>query len=157
MIALISLYELVFYSNPYAVNKPTHHYQKNTDMLRLTLYILIWFGSMGLAIFSSQNINPVTVKFLSLESIKVPVGMLLICCAGLGAVAMTLIMTFLKSAQSINSNGQTSSVFNSAPNIPKPQSNYQQKNLNNEFIPKKRQSKSGVNNTWDDDWSDDWN
>jgi hypothetical protein len=126
-------------------------------MLRLTLYILIWLGSIGLAIFSSQNISPVTVKFLSLESIKVPVGLLLICCGGLGAVATTLIMTLLKSTQSINGNGQASRIFNSATNIPKYQPNKPQKNIDNEDIPNKRRFKNDVNNTWDDDWSDDWN
>ncbi len=133
-------------------------------MLRLTLYILIWFGSMGLAIFSSQNISPVTVKFLSLESIKVPIGLLLISCAGLGAVAITFVMTFLKSTQSINGNGTTSKIFNSqinnstnsATNTPKSQPNNPQKNPKNEVSPNKRQSKSDPNNTWDSKWNDDW-
>jgi len=129
-------------------------------MLRLTLYILIWLGSMGLAIFSSQNINPVTIKFLSLESIKLPIGLVLIFCAGLGAVALTLMMTFFTSVQSINNNSQFhkifSSSFNSSTKPDKTQSNNPEKNTKNEIKNNKYQYKNNPNNNWDSKWSDEW-
>ena len=39
-----------------------------------------------IAIFSIQNIQDVSVKFLTLESITVPVGVLLAFCSGIGMV-----------------------------------------------------------------------
>lgn len=40
----------------------------------------------AIAIFSIQNIQGVSVKFLTLESITVPVGVLLAFCSGIGMI-----------------------------------------------------------------------
>ncbi len=45
---------------------------------------------MGVAIFATQNMGLVEVKFINLTSIPVPLGLALVSSAGLGAVAMTL-------------------------------------------------------------------
>ncbi len=41
---------------------------------------------MAIAIFSIQNVDDVSVKFLNLESITVPVGILLVFCSAIGMV-----------------------------------------------------------------------
>ncbi len=45
---------------------------------------------MAVAIFATQNMGLVEVKFINLTSIPVPLGLALVSSAGLGAVAMTL-------------------------------------------------------------------
>ncbi len=45
---------------------------------------------MGVAIFATQNMELVEIKFISLTSIPMPLGLALVSSAGLGAVAMTL-------------------------------------------------------------------
>jgi len=45
---------------------------------------------MGVAIFATQNMSLVEVRFINLSSIPVPLGLALVSSAGLGAVAMTL-------------------------------------------------------------------
>lgn len=42
--------------------------------------------AIAIAIFSIQNIQDVSVKFLTFESITVPVGILLAFCSGVGMV-----------------------------------------------------------------------
>ena len=49
-----------------------------------TLIIGSWIGAI--AIFSIQNIQDVSVKFLTFESITVPVGILLAVCSVIGLV-----------------------------------------------------------------------
>jgi len=134
-------------------------------MLRLTLYILIWVGSMGLAIFSNQNIIPISIKFLSSESIKIPLGLLLIACAGLGAVAIALMIASFTAEPSSSQFGETfGKSFKNSTNTPKYQSNNLQKDFKSTVSPDKQEqkniskniSKNSSKNTWDNDWSDDW-
>lgn len=49
-----------------------------------TLVFSIWI--IAIAIFSIQNIQDVSVKFLTFESITLPVGILLACCGSIGAL-----------------------------------------------------------------------
>jgi uncharacterized integral membrane protein len=56
-------------------------------------YTILWFLLMGTAIFATQNTSLVQVQFLMLTSIRVPVGLLLVSSAGLGAVAVTVWQT----------------------------------------------------------------
>ncbi len=44
---------------------------------------------MGVAIFATQNTLLITIKFLAIESINLPLGLVLVFSAGLGAIAMT--------------------------------------------------------------------
>lgn len=48
----------------------------------------LFFGSwiMAIAVFSIQNIQNVSVKFLTFESITIPVGILLAFCSAMGLV-----------------------------------------------------------------------
>ncbi|WP_019505280.1 LapA family protein [Pleurocapsa sp. PCC 7319] len=49
-----------------------------------SLLLATWV--IAIAIFSIQNIQDVSVKFLTLESITVPVGVLLAFCSGIGMI-----------------------------------------------------------------------
>ena len=53
-------------------------------------YLVLWFLLMGVAIFATQNIDLIEVKFINLTSIPVPLGLALVSSAGLGALALTL-------------------------------------------------------------------
>ncbi|WP_271251885.1 hypothetical protein [Pseudanabaena sp. Chao 1811] len=122
-------------------------------MMRLLLYLCLWIGSMGLAIFSSQNIYAVTVKLGAFESIKLPLGLVLIFCAGLGSVAMTLLMGFTEK-----------SIQFSFPSIPKftkisskktqteSQKTSSNKRSANSFNKKKQESRDSFDDDWDDEW-----
>lgn len=126
-------------------------------MLRLLLYLCLWIGSMGLAIFSSQNIYAVTVKLGTLESIRLPLGLVLIFCAGLGAIIMTLIMGFARK-----------SIQFSFPNIPqftksstqtsfqKQQTESQKTSSNKRSANPSNKKKQESRDSFDDDWDDDW-
>lgn len=54
--------------------------------------IAFWFGVI--AIFSIQNITEISLKFLMLESIKFPIGVLLSFCIG-GGMVLGSLMTIL--------------------------------------------------------------
>jgi len=66
--------------------------------MRLLLYLFLCISSLGIAIFSSQNIYLITVKLVSFESIKLPLGLVLVLCTGLGAVLVTFLTTFSKTS-----------------------------------------------------------
>ena len=126
-------------------------------MLRLLLYLCLWFGSMGLTIFSSQNIYLVTIKFFYFESIKLPLALVLIFCAGLGAITMTLLMEF----------SQKPSRF-SVPNIPQfnnlePKSSFpknstktQKETSKTPFHKPSTNKKSSTKDDFDSNWEDNW-
>jgi|JFJP01.1.fsa_nt_gi hypothetical protein len=126
-------------------------------MLRLLLYLSLWFGSMGLAIFSSQNIYLVTVKFIYLESIKLPLGLVLVFCAGLGAIAMTLLMEFSRKSFQFSvpnipqfTNSGTKTTFSK--NSTESQKTTSKIPFNNSSTNKKSNTKDDFESDWDDDW-----
>jgi uncharacterized integral membrane protein len=57
--------------------------------LFVSLLMAVWVGAI--AIFSIQNIQDVSLKFLMFHSIKFPVGVLLSLCAGVGMVLGALL------------------------------------------------------------------
>lgn len=59
-------------------------------MLRILVYGLLWILLMGVAIFATQNTVLVTIKFFTFESINLPLGLVLVFSAGLGAIAATV-------------------------------------------------------------------
>jgi uncharacterized integral membrane protein len=52
-----------------------------------------WIITM--AVFSIQNINPVVLRFFTWESLKLPIGVLLAFCVGLGLVLGSLLPLLL--------------------------------------------------------------
>lgn len=62
---------------------------KTVVKLLVALSIALWVGAI--AIFSIQNIQPVSLKFIIFESINLPVGVLLAFCAGAGMIIGSLL------------------------------------------------------------------
>ncbi len=57
----------------------------------LVTTIIIAFWVIAIAIISVQNATPVSLKFLSFQSIQIPMGLLLAFCAGAGMIGMAVI------------------------------------------------------------------
>lgn len=60
-------------------------------ILNLITAVVMMGWIVGIAIFSIQNIQAVSVRFLLFESIKMPVGVLLAFCVGFGLVLGVII------------------------------------------------------------------
>jgi uncharacterized integral membrane protein len=114
-------------------------------MIRILLYLWLWALSMGIAIFATQNMLSVSIKLLMFESIKLPLGLVLVFSAGLGAIVVTMLQSF--------------------PNLPKYKSPFsgRPKPISDRFSasqPKeskkvtspKKSSQDGFDEVWDDDW-----
>jgi len=117
-------------------------------MIRLFLYLFLWAGSMAIAIFATQNTYLVSLRLFNLESIKLPLGLLLIFCMGVGAIAINVLQT------SISFDLPTVPKFSVLP-TPKPNSGNQnttKKSAPKQNIPKNSNSKDSFDNDWDDDW-----
>jgi len=126
-------------------------------MLRLLLYFCLWIGSMGLAIFASQNISPVTVKLGTLESIKLPLGLVLIFCTGLGAITMSVFMEFSRNSLQFSFPSLPKfTVSNTKPSSQKPQTEPQKTSSKNSFVNPSNQKKQAFRDDFDNDWDDDW-
>ncbi|MBW4424061.1 MAG: LapA family protein [Nostoc desertorum CM1-VF14] len=54
-----------------------------------TLIIAIWV--IAIAIISVQNATPISLKFLTFQSIQIPMGLLLAFSAGVGLIGMALL------------------------------------------------------------------
>ncbi len=126
-------------------------------MLRVLLYFCLWIGSMGLAIFASQNIDPVTVKLGTFESIKLPLGLVLISCTGLGAITMSLFMEFSQSPLQLSfSSLPKFTVSKTKPSTQKKQTEPQKASSKNSFVNPSTKKKQPLRDDFDDDWDDDW-
>ena len=53
--------------------------------------VMLAMGIGAIAIFSIQNIKPVSLKFFVFQSIDFPVGVLLAFCAGIGIILGSLL------------------------------------------------------------------
>ena len=62
---------------------------KTIANLLTSLVLTVWV--VAIAILSVQNATPVSLKFLTFESIELPVGLLLAFCAGVGIIGMALL------------------------------------------------------------------
>lgn len=61
---------------------------KTLANLLTSLVVAIWI--VAIAILSVQNATPVSLKFLTFQSIQLPVGLVLAFSAGLGIIGMAL-------------------------------------------------------------------
>jgi uncharacterized integral membrane protein len=62
---------------------------KTLSNLVISIVLACWV--VVIAILSVQNATPVTLKFLTFESIQIPVGLVLAFCAGVGIIGMALL------------------------------------------------------------------
>jgi hypothetical protein len=118
-------------------------------MIRLSLYIFLWLASMAIAIFATQNTNLVNLRLFSFESIKLPLGLLLIFCAGCGATCITLWQT------SIGFELPTVpkfSVFSAENNPLKRQTVAQTATVKKDISRKTNNIKDDFDEDWDEDW-----
>ena len=121
-------------------------------MIRLSLYIFLWIGSMAIAIFATQNTFLVNLHFFTFESIKLPLGLVLIFCAGCGATCINVWQT------SISFELPTVpkfSVFSSEPNSSKPQT-VAKTGTSKKDVSKTSRTTKKVKDDFDDDWDEDW-
>ena len=96
--------------------------------MRLLTYFLLVFLSTGVSILATQNQQPVNIKFLNLESINFPLGLMLVVSAGLGTIVVTTLQissrqTSRQSLEPERAGAQKSHNSNfSSPNSPKSRS-----------------------------------
>jgi uncharacterized integral membrane protein len=62
---------------------------KTTISLVLSTVVALWI--MAIAILSVQNATPVSLRFLTFESIQIPVGLVLAFCVGVGMIGMSVL------------------------------------------------------------------
>lgn len=124
-------------------------------MIRLSLYIFLWITSMAIAIFATQNTNLVNLRLFSFESIKLPLGLLLIFCAGFGATCITLGQTLISFELPIV---PKFSVFSAGNNSSKRQTVAQPSTVKKDFsrTNNTNNTNNNVKDDFDDDWDDDW-
>ncbi|MEO1431528.1 MAG: DUF1049 domain-containing protein [Cyanobacteria bacterium J06633_8] len=66
--------------------------------VNLVLSIILAFWIMAIAIISVQNATPVSLRFITFESIKIPVGLLLTFFVALGMIAASLLQSLIISS-----------------------------------------------------------
>jgi uncharacterized integral membrane protein len=66
---------------------------KNLALLFIALIIAFWISAI--ALISIQNAEPVTLKFLTLQSVALPFGLVLAFSAGLGVFGSALLLPLL--------------------------------------------------------------
>ncbi|WP_414574691.1 DUF1049 domain-containing protein [Anabaena sp. CCY 9402-a] len=74
---------------------------KSFANLLISLIVAIWV--IAIAILSVQNFEPVSLKFLTFQSIKIPVGIVLAFSAGVGLVGVAILQPLWNLADSGNS------------------------------------------------------
>ncbi len=62
---------------------------KTTVNLVLSTIVALWV--MAIAIISVQNATPVSLRFLTFESIQIPVGLVLAFCVAVGILAASVV------------------------------------------------------------------
>jgi photosystem II stability/assembly factor-like uncharacterized protein len=121
-------------------------------MIRLSLYIFLWIGSMAIAIFATQNTVLVNLRFFTFESIKLPLGLVLIFCTGCGA---TCINIWQSSISFELPTVPKFSVFSNKKNPSKPQTVAQTATATKDVSKTSRKTKQ-VKDDFDDDWDEEW-
>ena len=121
-------------------------------MIRLSLYIFLWIGSIAIAIFATQNTVLVNLRFFAFESIKLPLGLVLIFCAGCGATCINIWQT------SISFELPTVPKFSvfSNKNSPLEPQTVAQTATATQNISKTSRTTKKVKDNFDDDWDEDW-
>jgi lipopolysaccharide assembly protein A len=72
--------------------------------LIVSLVVSAWIGIVS--VFSIQNVTEISLKFLTFESIKLPVGVLLSFCLGFGTILGSIAPLLWQKPKSKNSKGK---------------------------------------------------
>ncbi|MFH7024650.1 MAG: DUF1049 domain-containing protein [Heteroscytonema crispum UTEX LB 1556] len=70
-----------------------------------SLVLAVWV--IAIAILSVQNYTPVSLRFLTFQSIQIPFGIILAFCAGLGMIGVTLLQPLWGLSDSGRSNSRS--------------------------------------------------
>jgi uncharacterized integral membrane protein len=121
-------------------------------MIRVLVYGLLWILLMGVAIFATQNTLLIAIKFLAFESINLPLGLVLVFSAGLGAIVMTVWQNMQiaefepsTSSQQVSDRGSFGSY-----------SSYRASTTSSASGKPQNTPKNTQANDFDEDWDDDW-
>lgn len=71
---------------------------KTTVNLLLSIIVALWI--MAIAIISVQNATPVSLRFLTFESVQIPVGLLLTFFVAVGIIAASVLQPLLRKSNS---------------------------------------------------------
>lgn len=122
-------------------------------MIRIIVYVLLLVLLMGVAIFATQNLFTVTIKLLVFQSINLPLGLVLVFCAGIGGVVITFLQVGLSTSSNNFSPSQSSAFSQEFSNSSSRPSSTSSSSTSTKFqSPPKRSNSSD----WDDDGNDDW-
>lgn len=77
---------------------------KTTVNLVLSIIVALWI--IAIAIVSVQNATPVSLRFLTFESIQIPVGLVLAFCVAVGMIVMSVLQPLWGIANSRQSNSR---------------------------------------------------
>jgi uncharacterized integral membrane protein len=133
-------------------------------MIQVLVYGLLWILLMGVAIFATQNTLFVTIKFLAFESINLPLGLVLVFSAGLGAIAATI----WQNTQVAESESSTSKQKSDRSDSSSSYSSYRASNASTErtsspsnksespSTSSKNKPKDTQVDDFDEEWDDDW-
>jgi uncharacterized integral membrane protein len=123
-------------------------------MIRTFVYILLWLLIMSVAIFASQNLTLITIKLLAWESVRLPLGLVLVACAGAGGV----LVTFLQVRGRANRRQFTDRPGRTGKRVKSAQSSAA---FSQSSQSKRSRSSKQSSGSWQDDWlegkeNDDW-
>jgi uncharacterized integral membrane protein len=113
--------------------------------MRILLYFWLWILSIGIAIFATQNTLFVSIKLLVFESIKLPLGLVLVFSAGLGAIVVTMVQSFPNLPKSKSPFSRRSNAIADKFSASKPKDT-------KKATPTNKASKDDFDEEWDDDW-----
>ena len=129
-------------------------------MIRVLVYGLLWILLMGVAIFATQNTLLIAIKFLTFESINVPLGLVLVFSAGLGAIAMTIWQTLQAAESEPSTTQQVSDRGNFSSYSAYRASTSSASSASNKSTSKSTSAKDNPKdlqyNDFDEEWDDDW-
>ncbi|BAY63235.1 MULTISPECIES: lipopolysaccharide assembly protein LapA domain-containing protein [Calothrix] len=77
---------------------------KSISKFLISVVIAVWV--IAIALISVQNATPVRLKFLSFQSIQIPVGLVLAFCVGVGLVGVTVLQPLWGIADSRKGNSR---------------------------------------------------
>ncbi|MBD2188793.1 LapA family protein [Pseudanabaena mucicola] len=117
--------------------------------MRLFLYVFLWILTLAIAIFASQNITTVSLRLFGFESIKLPLGLLLIFSAGLGATIASLSQTSID-LQTLTI--PKLSVFSDKKNLFVKKTEAKTSTFKKNISVNRNRYKDDFDSDWDDDW-----
>ncbi len=67
-------------------------------MINVLASIIVAAWVSAIALLSVQNARPVSLRFLTMETVRIPIGLLLAGSASVGMVAASLVLPFISAA-----------------------------------------------------------